>query len=203
MASSSSTRRSRCSSAASRSSTVIGIPLRVQQSLHRAMRTEHRLGPIGIVAHGPHLLVAADDVYGTAAQPFQSLAGHTGGLSDDDAGGVEIQADPLHRRGARHAQHQVQHVDAVLPEFQPEPFAENPGGTPSRRRKRCAEAAVRATSTKFRPAWASSRANSAPTPSEPPAISAHGPYFSVSITGLTRVRPLTSWCGRSARRPWL
>src|SRR5882757_3007623 len=47
-------------------------------------------------------------------------------------------------------------------------------------------AAVRATSTRFRPACASSRANSAPTPSEPPAISAHGPYFAVSITGLTR-----------------
>ena len=37
-------------------------------------------------------------------------------------------------------------------------------------------AAVRATSTRFRPACASSRANSAPTPSEPPAISAHGWY---------------------------
>src|SRR5258708_36633219 len=103
MASSSSTRRSRCSSAASRSSTVIGIPLRVQQSLHGAMRTEHRLGPIQIVAHGDDLLVAADDVYGTAAKPFQSLAGHTGGPGDDQAPRTATQATPLHRWTARHA----------------------------------------------------------------------------------------------------
>src|SRR5271163_3539284 len=119
MASSSSTRRSRCSSAASRSSTIIGIPLRVQQPLHGAMCAENRLGPIGIVAHGDDLLVAADDVYGTTAQPLQSLAGHTGGLGDDEAGCVEIQADPVHRGCARHAQYQVQHVDAVPPELQP------------------------------------------------------------------------------------
>src|ERR1700734_968684 len=126
MANSSSTRRSRCSSAASRSSTVIGNPLRIQQSLHGAMRTEHRLGPIGFIAHGDDLLVAADDVYGTTAQPCQSLAGYIGGLGDDDAGCVEVQADTLHRGCARHAEHQVQDVDAVLPELQPESLTENP-----------------------------------------------------------------------------
>src|ERR1700734_3635575 len=99
MANSSSTRRSRCSSAASRSSTVIGNPLRIQQSLHGAMRTEHRLGPIGFIAHGDDLLVAADDVYGTTAQPCQSLAGYTAGFDGNDAGCAEIEAAPLPRRG--------------------------------------------------------------------------------------------------------
>src|SRR6202012_3029678 len=46
----------------------------------------------------------------------------------------------------------------------------------------CNGSGLRATSTRLKPASASNCANSAPTPSEPPATSAHGPYLAVSIT---------------------
>jgi hypothetical protein len=88
---------------------------------------ENGRGPIGIVAGRHNPLVTADDVDRTPAQPFQTLASDVSRRRHDDAGGVEIQADALHGGCARHPQHQFEHVDAVVPEFQPQPLGEDPG----------------------------------------------------------------------------
>ena len=62
------------------------------------------------------------------------------GSATTTPGRIEVQADPFHRRCPGHAEDQLQHVDAVLAQLQPQTLGEDPGerldaavnGVPSR-----------------------------------------------------------------------